>query len=25
MLCAPELRRHYRALMRQLTYQALDN
>ena len=23
MLCAPELRRHYRALMRQLTYQAL--
>jgi len=25
MLCAPELRRHYRALMRQLTYQALDD
>ena len=24
MLCAPELRRHYRALMRQLSYQALD-
>ena len=24
MLCAPELRRHYRALMRQLVYQALD-
>jgi CubicO group peptidase (beta-lactamase class C family) len=24
MLCAPELRRHYRALMRQLAYQALD-
>lgn len=24
MLCAPELRRHYRAMMRQLTYQALD-
>ena len=23
MLCAPEVRRHYRALMRQLTYQAL--
>ena len=23
MLCAPDLRRHYRALMRQLTYQAL--
>ena len=23
MLCAPELRRHYRALLRQLTYQAL--
>ena len=23
MLCAPELRRHYRALMRQLTYQAI--
>jgi CubicO group peptidase (beta-lactamase class C family) len=23
MLCAPELRRHYRALMRQLTYQAV--
>ena len=25
MLCAPELRRHYRALMRQLVYQALDD
>jgi CubicO group peptidase (beta-lactamase class C family) len=25
MLCAPELRRHYRALMRQLAYQALDD
>ncbi len=25
MLCAPELRRHYRALMRQLAYQALDS
>ncbi len=24
MLCAPELRRHYRALMRQLVYQALE-
>ena len=24
MLCAPDLRRHYRALMRQLTYQALS-
>ncbi len=24
MLCAPDLRRHYRALMRQLVYQALD-
>ena len=24
MLCAPDLRRHYRALMRQLAYQALD-
>jgi len=23
MLCAPELRRHYRAMMRKLTYQAL--
>jgi CubicO group peptidase (beta-lactamase class C family) len=25
MLCAPDLRRHYRALMRQLVYQALDD
>lgn len=25
MLCAPELRRHYRALMRQLVYQALED
>ena len=25
MLCAPDLRRHYRALMRQLTYQSLDD
>lgn len=25
MLCAPELRRHYRALMRQLVYQALES
>jgi len=25
MLCAPELRRHYRAMMRQLVYQALDD
>ncbi len=25
MLCAPELRRHYRAMMRQLTYQALTD
>jgi CubicO group peptidase (beta-lactamase class C family) len=25
MLCAPELRRHYRALMRQFVYQALDD
>jgi CubicO group peptidase (beta-lactamase class C family) len=25
MLCAPELRRHYRAVMRQLVYQALDD
>jgi CubicO group peptidase (beta-lactamase class C family) len=25
MLCAPDLRRHYRALMRQLTYQALTD
>lgn len=25
MLCAPDLRRHYRALMRQLVYQALDS
>ena len=25
MLCAPELRRHYRALMPQLVYQALDD
>lgn len=24
MLCAPDLRRHYRAMMRQLVYQALD-
>ncbi len=24
MLCAPDLRRHYRALMRQLVYQSLD-
>jgi CubicO group peptidase (beta-lactamase class C family) len=23
MLCAPDLRRHYRAMMRQLTYQAI--
>jgi CubicO group peptidase (beta-lactamase class C family) len=25
MLCAPDLRRHYRALMRQLVYQAIDD
>ncbi len=25
MLCAPDLRRHYRALMRQLTYQAIGD
>ncbi len=25
MLCAPDLRRHYRALMRNLTYQALED
>lgn len=25
MLCAPDLRRHYRALMRQLVYQSLDD
>ena len=25
MLCAPDLRRHYRALMRQLTYQAISD
>jgi len=25
MLCAPDLRRHYRALMRQLTYQAIQD
>ena len=25
MLCAPELRRHYRALMRQLVYQAIED
>jgi CubicO group peptidase (beta-lactamase class C family) len=25
MLCSPDLRRHYRALMRQLVYQALDD
>ena len=25
MLCAPDLRRHYRALMRQLAYQALED